>query len=85
MQTFRYAKPKIAIHWLATALIVFLLVTGTFVLVGLPNTAQKIGNLHIRMIFGGLAGLLAFGNGIPPGSFKDFGPRRIHGLASLPA
>ncbi|QKO20572.1 cytochrome b [Rhodoferax sp. BAB1] len=57
MQTFRYAKSQIAIHWLAAALIVFLLVTGTFVLAELPNTPAKTGNLRIHMILGALAGL----------------------------
>jgi cytochrome b561 len=138
MQAFRYAKPQIAIHWLAAALIVFLLVTGTFVLADLPNTAQKIGNLRIHMILGGLAGLLViarivlrkrlpapppvqgeklarlghlalnlvilllafsgmmlalqsgtfdavFGSGVLPEDFKQFTPRKIHGLASRAA
>lgn len=58
MQAFRYAKSQIGIHWLAAALIVFLLVTGTFVLAELPNTPAKTGNLRIHMILGGLAGLL---------------------------
>lgn len=58
MQTFRYAKPRIAIHWLAAVLIVFMLATGSLVLAELPNTAEKIGNLRIHMILGGLAGLL---------------------------
>lgn len=58
MQTFRYAKPRIAIHWLAALLIVFMLATGSLVLAELPNTAQKIGNLRTHMILGGLAGLL---------------------------
>lgn len=135
MQTFRYAKPQIVIHWLAAVLIAFLLVTGTFVLADLPNTAQKIGNLRIHMILGGLAGLLVisrivlrkrlpapppvqgeklaklghmalnlvillmvfsgvmlslqsgtfdavFGSGVLPEDFKQFTPRKIHGLAS---
>lgn len=135
MQTFRYAKPQIVIHWLAAALIAFLLVTGTLVLADLPNTAQKIGNLRIHMILGGLAGLLiifrivlrkrlpaplpvqgeklaklghmalnlvillmvfsgvmlslqsgafdaVFGSGVLPEDFKQFTPRKIHGLAS---
>jgi cytochrome b561 len=135
MQTFRYAKPQIAIHWLTAALIAFLLVTGTLVLADLPNTAEKIGNLRIHMILGGLAGLLViarivlrkrlpapppvqgeklarlghmalnlvilllvfsggmlslqsgtfdavFGAGILPEDFKQFTPRKIHGLAS---
>lgn len=58
MQTFRYAKPQIAIHWLSALLIAFLLVTGTLVLADLPNTVQKIGNLRIHMIIGGLTGFL---------------------------
>jgi cytochrome b561 len=58
MQSFRYAKPQVAVHWLAALLIVFLLLTGTFVLADLPNTAEKIANLRIHMILGALAGLL---------------------------
>jgi cytochrome b561 len=41
MQSFRYAKPQVAVHWLAAALIIFLLATGSLVLAGLPNTAEK--------------------------------------------
>jgi len=58
MQVFRYAKPQIAVHWLAAALIFFLLISGTLVLADLPNTSEKIGNLRIHMILGGLVGLL---------------------------
>lgn len=135
MQGFRYARPQIAVHWLAALAIMFLLFTGSLVLADLPNTAQKIGNLRIHMIVGALAGLLViarivlrkrlpapppvkgqklakighmalnlvvlllvisgavlmlisggfdavFGNGMLPESFKQFPPRRIHGLAS---
>lgn len=58
MHAFRYATPQIAVHWLAAALIAFLLVTGTLVLAELPNTAAKIGNFRIHMIVGGFTGLL---------------------------
>lgn len=58
MSTFRYRLSQIAIHWLAAAAIIFLLVTGTFVLAELPNTAPKVGNLRIHMIVGALAGAL---------------------------
>jgi cytochrome b561 len=58
MQTFRYAKPQVAVHWLAAALIVFMLATGSLVLADLPNTAEKIGSLRIHMILGALAGML---------------------------
>ena len=58
MLSVRYAKSQIAIHWLAAALIIFLLVTGSLVLANLPNTAEKIGNLRIHMILGALAGIL---------------------------
>jgi cytochrome b561 len=138
MQTFRYAKPQIAIHWLSALLIAFLLVTGTLVLADLPNTVEKISNLRIHMILGGLAGLLVvtrivlrkrlpvpppvqgeklarlghmalnlvilllvfsgmmlalqsgtfdavFGSGALPEDFKQFTPRKIHGLASRAA
>ena len=59
MSTWRYARSQIAIHWLAALAIVFLLVTGTFVLAELPNTTPKVGNLRIHMIVGLLAGALA--------------------------
>jgi cytochrome b561 len=58
MSAFRYARPQIAIHWLAALAIVFLLATGTFVLAELPNTAPKAGNLRIHMIVGALVGML---------------------------
>jgi cytochrome b561 len=58
MSTFRYARSRIAVHWLAALAIFFLLITGTFVLAELPNAAQKIGNLRIHMIVGALAGAL---------------------------
>lgn len=58
MSTFRYKRPQIAVHWLAALAIVFLLVTGTFVLADLPNTAPKVDNLRIHMIVGALAGAL---------------------------
>jgi cytochrome b561 len=58
MQSFRHALPRIVVHWLAAVLIMFLLATGALVLAELPNTAQKVGNLRIHMILGGLAGLL---------------------------
>lgn len=135
MQNFRYALPQILVHWLAALAILFLLVTGTLVLADLPNTAQKIGNLRIHALIGGLAGLLViarivmrkrlpapppvpgeklarlghvalnlvilllvvsgamlmlqsgaldalFGNGVLPEDFRQFTPRKIHGLAS---
>jgi len=138
MPTFRYAKSQIAIHWLSALLIAFLLVTGTLVLADLPNNVQKIGNLRIHMILGGIAGLLVitrivlrkrlpapppvqgeklarlghmalnliilllvfsgmmlalqsgtfdavFGSGVLPEDFKQFTPRKIHGLASRAA
>lgn len=58
MQAFRYTTSQVAVHWLAALLIVFLLVTGTFVLADLPNTAEKIGNLRIHMLLGALTGML---------------------------
>lgn len=135
MQNFRYALPQVAVHWLAALAIVFLLATGILVLEDMPNTAEKIGNLRIHMILGGLAGMLVvarivmrrrlpappampgdklahaghmalnlaillmaasgmllvlqsgtldavFGNGTLPENFKDFTPRKVHGLVA---
>lgn len=58
MQNFRYALPQVAVHWLAALVIVFLLLTGAFVLEDMPNTVEKIGNLRIHMMLGALAGML---------------------------
>lgn len=69
MQSFRYTLPQIAVHWLAAIIIVFLLITGTFILADLPNTAPKIDNLRIHMILGAAAGLLVI---------VRFGLRRIY-------
>ena len=135
MQNFRYSAAQIAIHWLVAAVVLFLLATGMLVLAELPNDAQKVGNLRIHMILGGLAGMLVvarivmrrrlpappampgdklahaghmalnlaillmaasgmllvlqsgtldavFGNGTLPENFKDFTPRKVHGLVA---
>jgi len=58
MSTFRYARSQIAVHWLAALATVFLLVTGTFVLSGMPNLAPKAGNLRIHLVVGVLAAAL---------------------------
>lgn len=55
----RYNKVQTIIHWLVAALIIFLLITGTFVLSEMPNSnPQKINNLTIHAALGALAGLL---------------------------
>lgn len=136
MRPFRYANSQVIVHWLAALVILFLLVTGTFVLDAIPNNdARKVLNLRIHAILGGLAGLLvvarillhrrlpapprepgasaarvaqaalnllvlvlvfsggvlllqsgAFeavvGSGPLPRDFKEYVPRRIHGLVS---
>lgn len=58
MNPFRYAPSQVTVHWLAAAAVIFLLLTGTFVLAELPNETQKVGNLRIHMLVGMLAGLL---------------------------
>lgn len=58
MRSFRYANSQVAVHWLSAAAVIFLLLTGTFVLEALPNDAQKVGNLRIHLMVGALAGLL---------------------------
>lgn len=58
MTSFRYTTNQLAVHWLAAAAVIFLLLTGTFVLESLPNDVQKVGNLRIHLIVGALAGLL---------------------------
>lgn len=58
MTSFRYATSQVAVHWLAAAAVIFLLLTGTFVLEALPNDAQKIDNLRIHLLVGASAGML---------------------------
>lgn len=58
MSAFRYARSQIAVHWVAAVAVIFLLVTGTFVLSEAPNTLPKAGNLRIHMIVGLLAAAL---------------------------
>jgi len=58
MTPFRYARSQVGVHWLAAALIIFMLATGSLVLAEMPNTAAKIGNLRVHMILGAMAGLL---------------------------
>jgi cytochrome b561 len=40
MTSFRYAAGQMAVHWLAAAVVLFLLLTGTLVLEDTPNTAH---------------------------------------------
>jgi len=90
MQSFRYTQPQIAVHWLAAIIIVFLLITGTFILADLPNTAPKIDNLRIHMVLGAAAGLLVivrFGlrriYPVPPIAPGDKSARIVHVLLNL--
>ena len=58
MRQFRYSSSQILVHWLSAFAVIFLLVTGTFVLAEMPNTPDKISNLLIHMLAGGLVGML---------------------------
>ena len=55
----RYTSRSVILHWLSGGLLVFLLVTGTFVLSNMPNTVEKLGSLKIHMILGIIATLLS--------------------------
>lgn len=58
MPSFRYATSQIIVHWVAAAAIIFLLITGTFVLSEMPNTLDKLSNLRIHMVVGALVASL---------------------------
>lgn len=60
MTSFRYATSQVVVHWLAAAAVIFLLLTGTFVLEALPNDGAKIGNLRIHLLVGVVAVMLVF-------------------------
>jgi cytochrome b561 len=52
----QYNRVQTTIHWIVAALIIFLLFTGTFILSEIPNSnPQKINNLTIHAVLGGLA------------------------------
>ncbi len=55
----RYTSRSIILHWLSGGLLIFLLVTGTFVLSNMPNTVEKLGSLKMHMILGIIATLLS--------------------------
>ncbi len=54
-----YTSRSIILHWLSGGLLVFLLVTGTFVLSEIPNTVEKLGSFKVHMILGILATLVS--------------------------
>ncbi len=62
MNSTKYNTPQVALHWLSAAVIMFLLVTGTLVLANMENTdPNKVNNLRIHMLLGGLALALILG------------------------
>lgn len=90
MTSFRYAPSQAAVHWLAAATVIFLLLTGTFVLEALPNDAQKIGNLRIHILVGALAGVLVMvrlvlrkRHPVPPASPGERAGRLGHAALNL--
>ena len=55
----RYNRFQSLLHWLTALALVFLLITGTFVLEGIPNSdPEKLGKLTIHAGVGALALLL---------------------------
>jgi len=55
----RYSSRTVILHWLSGGLLLFLLMTGTFVLSNMPNTVEKLGSFKIHMILGLIATLLS--------------------------
>ena len=58
MQAFRYAKSQIVLHWVAALVIAVMLLSGTFILANMPNTADKVPLLRIHMLMGMLVAVL---------------------------
>lgn len=48
----KYNNSAVFLHWIIGFLLLFLLMTGTFILSEIPNTLEKIGNFRIHMILG---------------------------------
>jgi len=48
----RYNNSAVILHWASGLLILFMLVTGTFVLSEMPNTLEKINSFRVHMILG---------------------------------
>ncbi len=56
MNPTKYNNLQVALHWLTASVIGFLLITGTFVMSHIDNAnPDKVNNLKIHMIVGGLA------------------------------
>ncbi|RXK03341.1 cytochrome b [Halarcobacter bivalviorum] len=55
----KYNNSAVFLHWIIGFLLIFLLITGTFVLSEIPNTLEKIGNFRIHMILGILISILS--------------------------
>lgn len=47
-----YNNGAVILHWVQGLMILFVLVTGTFVLSEIPNTIEKLGSFKIHMILG---------------------------------
>jgi len=48
----KYSKSTVTLHWINGALLLFLLITGTFVLSQIPNGIEKIDSFRMHMIIG---------------------------------
>jgi len=48
----RYNNSAVILHWVSGLLILFVLLTGTFVLSEMPNTLEKINSFRVHMILG---------------------------------
>lgn len=55
----KFTKSTVVLHWVSGAILVFLLLSGTFVLSEMPNTVEKISSFRIHMLLGILAVLLS--------------------------
>lgn len=79
-----YSNPSVFLHWTQGALVIFLLLTGTFVLSNIPNTMEKLDNFKIHQILGVIILALTFirlyfvkKNKIKPLEAKEFRQKLI--------
>lgn len=48
----KYNISAILLHWIIGLLLIFILISGTFILSEIPNTIEKISNFRVHMILG---------------------------------
>jgi len=74
----RYNNSAVILHWVSGLLILFVLLTGTFVLSEMPNTLEKINSFRVHMILGIVITLLTIVRIIVIAKSKQLEPLKVN-------